>query len=199
MGMMKKEWRRLLVYYLYLFSAWSLFRYFVRLPEVIEELWFKPVIWLTPLFWWRLSQPLKWNIFEKNDRWVFLLGAGVGGILFLMVKAVTGEWTLKGGFDGVGISLTTAVVEELTFAGILLTVVGTLVKKELWAAGFTALLFALIHLPVGYLVYNLGLVQLGGVILINLFLSYVANLVRLRTKNVLGAVLIHWGFLLALI
>ena len=42
---------KVLVYYVYLLMAWGLFRLLVRLPDIIEELWFKPVVWMFPLWW----------------------------------------------------------------------------------------------------------------------------------------------------
>jgi len=60
----KKQLVRLGVYYFYLLLVWGSFRYWIRLPEVVEELWFKPVIWLLPLYWWRISLKGKPELFS---------------------------------------------------------------------------------------------------------------------------------------
>lgn len=192
---MNRDVRRLIVYFLYLFSAWSIFRFFVHMPEIIEEIWFKVVIWLVPLFWWFLSIDRKPKLFGGNLFRSLMVGLLCGGVMFgffVWMRGGLGEVT----WERVLIKLLISSVEQITFAGLVLPLL--IEKSKLssgWCCLIVGLMYGLIHLPIGWLVYRLDLMTLGGVFLINVLLSSVANSLRLGTKNILPSVILEWSVL----
>lgn len=191
---MSKSQQRLGFYFIYILLVWGSFRYFVRLPEVIEELWFKPVIWLMPLVWWQFSLHKKIELFLGGVFPTLLWGIAGGLIYFVILRLI-----LPGGLvvdlNKTGIALVTAVVEELTFAGFILSLLMTEIKKEIPALSLTGLGFALIHLPVNLFVFRLSAAPLVGAFLLAFFVALINGFLRLRSKNVLSAVIAHFIYL----
>lgn len=167
---------------------------FVRLPEAISELWFKPVIWLVPLFWWHLSMRKGLGLF--SGKLMPALGWGlVGGAIYLVLLRVLVGIGITLSADNLGIGLATALVEELTFAGVVLTVLYRETKREGVALALSGLAFALIYLPVNVFVYRLETSVLVGAFCLAFFVAVINGFLRLRSNNVLSAVGAHFIFL----
>ena len=192
---MNKEMRRLVVYLIYLFSTWSLFRYFVHLPEIIEEVWFKAIIWLVPLFWWFLSIDRRPKLLEGKIAGAVLRGLFFGGFLFgFFVWSRGGVGDLL--WEKVLTRLLTALIEQLTFAGLILPLVLEKTRLSSWMGCLlTGIFYATIHVPIGWIVYRLDLTTILGVFLLNVLVSYVANTLRLSTKNIIPSVMVEWAVL----
>lgn len=183
-------------YYVYLGVFWSLFRYLVRLPEVIEELWFKPVIWLVPLLFLMISKKTKFEIFGKNSLSSILVGLLVGGFYFLLFRL-----RLGGGFvitgDAIGVAFVTATVEQLAFAGVSLPFLVKESNSELGGLVVTALGFALLRIPINIFVRGLAINDLFMVVLLGFGVQMVNGYLRLKLKNTWGAIGAHFGLILA--
>jgi hypothetical protein len=192
---MTKNLKRLLFYFGYVFLVWGSFRYFIRLPEVIEELWFKPVIWLAPLFWWQLSLGRKIRFFEGDWEKTLLFGL-LGGLIYFVILRLFVQTQFAFEVNKAGISAVTAIVEELTFSGFVLSLLVLETKKEGMALGLTALGFALIHLPINLFVFHLPAQALAGAFLLAFFVGLINGFLRLRSNNVLSAVIAHFVYLL---
>lgn len=193
--MMTKNLRRLLIYYLYLLIAWGMFRYFVSLPEVVTELWFKPIIWLVPLSWWRFALKGEPKLFAGKAGPA--LGWGLlGGLIYFVALRLLTISGLSLDLDRIGIAGVTAVVEELTFAGVVLSVLLKETKREGMALALTGLAFAAIHLPRQVFVFNLNPTLLIGAFSLAFFVGLINGFLRLRSNNVLSAIVAHFVFLL---
>lgn len=188
--------RRLWYYYLYLLIAWGSFRYLVRLPEVIEELWFKPLIWLVPLFWWNLALPSKVTMFSKNWLESICWGGFLGGIyLFLIGNFNFRSWTP----EILMIALATAITEEMAFSGF---VAGYLekIQKGSWVNWIIiGLMVMVIRLPMLWFVYKLGFRESLGVVLFAGASGVMNAWVRIQTGNVTGSILARTGINLAVL
>ena len=190
--------RRLWYYYLYLLIVWGSFRYFVRLPDVIEELWFKPLIWLVPLFWWGLSLSTKLVMFGKDWFRSVIWGVFVGALYFGLIRRFNFNGEI-GNLDMMGVALATAVTEELTFSGF---VAGYLekIQKGKWVNFLiVGLMVAVIRLPILLFVYGLGLGDLVGVILFAGASGVINAWIRVETGNVTGSILARLGMNLAVL
>ncbi|MBI1872117.1 CPBP family intramembrane metalloprotease [Candidatus Collierbacteria bacterium] len=197
---MSKNLKRLVFYYLFIFIAWAIFRYFSRLPEVIEELWFKPVLWLVPLFWWQISDgEQRITLFKGEINKTLFWGLGIGLIYYSMVRLVTRSSWFELDFDRLGIGLATAVVEEVTFAGIVLPRLIRELKKEGVSLCLMALMFALIRLPINVFIYQLPWLPLLGAFLLAFFVGLVNGFARLKANNTLAPVLAHFFYLQAVL
>jgi len=195
---MTRNLKRLLFYFGYVFFVWGSFRYFIRLPEVIEELWFKPVIWLAPLFWWQLSLGKKIRFFEGGWEKTLFWGL-LGGLIYFVILRLFVQTQFVFEVNKTGIALVTAVVEELTFSGFVLSLLVLETKKEGMALGLTALGFAMIHLPINLFVFNLPLQALVGAFWLAFFVGLTNGFLRLRSNNVLSAVLAHFVYLVLIL
>jgi len=188
--------RMVVGYVAYLFLVWTSFRVFISLPEVIEELWFKPIIWLVPVFWiWWLGGK-KIEFFGKewlrSILWGFMLGIIYLGLVYFLVGFSDFGFDL----DKLGVGFVTAVVENLVFAGFLLPV---LIWKWGRFAGLmtNGALFAVIHLPIAVFVYRADAVSLLGLFLLSFSIGVMNGWIRVRTGSVIGAIVASWLWVLA--
>ena len=182
-------------YFVYLALFWSLFRYLVRLPEVIEELWFKPVIWLVPLLFVMASMKKKIVVFGNNWK-AIPAGVLMGIFYFVLFKyRIVPSGTMN--LDSVGIAFVTAVVEQITFAGVLLPFLIRESKSELAGITVTALAFGLIRIPINLFVYGLRPEVFGGVIMLAVGVQLINGFLRVRLNNTWVAIGAHFGLILA--
>lgn len=190
---------RLGFYYIYLLLVWGGFRYWVRLPEVIDELWFKPVIWLVPLFWWRLSMGGKPKLF--NNRWFLSGGLGVlvGAFYFGLLKVMGVGGQMDWGLNLLGIALVTAVVEELTFSGFVLGLMGKFNKKRYVNLLVVGLMVAGVHLPINIFVYGLGGRELLGIMIWLFSVAVINGWIRQKTGNVTGSIIARFMLMLSIL
>jgi len=120
--------RRLVGYYCYLLLVWGFFRLLVKFPDLIEELWLKPLIWLLPLLWIWVGEKKRIRFFSGSMKTALVWGFGLG-VLYTLVALAAGVGKygslsemkvggdLEGWVDVVGIGLATAITEELVFSG----------------------------------------------------------------------------------
>jgi membrane protease YdiL (CAAX protease family) len=186
---------------------WGSFRYFIRLPEVIEELWFKPVLWLVPLFWWNLALKEKIVMFgnpptDKSVRqtggWIksLILGVIAGAFYFLILKYknITG---FRFDINLVGVALATAVTEELVFSGFVAGYLEKIRKGNLFNLLIVGLMAAAIRLPILLFVYQATGREVLGVLLVALASGVINAWIRVKTGNVSGSILARLGMNLA--
>lgn len=179
--------RRLWYYYFYLLIAWGSFRYFVRLPDVIEELWFKPLIWLVPLFWWNLALPTKIEMFGKEWARSVLWGLMLGLVYFVLIRKFTPGWWWS--TELFGVALATAVTEELVFSGF---IAGYLQKtqKGHWVNWLILGVMVMgMRVPLLLFVHRLGMTDLFGVLLFAGASGVINAWIRMKTGNVIGSIL----------
>lgn len=198
--MVTKSLKRLVIYYIFVFLAWASFRLFIRLPEVVSELWFKPVIWLVPLFWWQISEGReRVKLFGGRLGEALAWGLLVGLFYYVVVKLVmkTAWWTAS--LDGIGIGLAAAVVEEVTFSGIILPrMIRALGRPDL-SLILVAMMFATMRLPINLFVFHLDLRSLMGAFILAFLVAVVNGFIRLRSNNTLAAITAHFFYLVAVL
>jgi len=188
--------KRLSYYYIYLVLMWGSFRYFIRLPEVVEELWFKPVLWLIPLFWWNLALREKVVMFGKKWGQSLLLGLMVGVFYFLILKFKSlGSFQVD--FNLMGIAFATAVTEELTFSGFVAGYLEKIRRGKMFNLIMVGLMTAVIRLPILLFVYQATREEILGVMLVALASGVINAWIRVRSGNVTGSVLARLGMNLA--
>lgn len=175
------------MYYIYLLLVWGSFRYFIHLPEVIEELWFKPVIWLVPLFWWNLGQKKRVEMFSAKGLWSIVAGLVLGAFYFFVMGG-QGRWQVIG-LNLAGIALAVAVTEELTFSGYVAGYLQRFVKDEWMSAMITGAMIAIIRLPILIFVYQVGVKEMFGALVLALTVGVLNAWLRLKSGNVLGSVI----------
>lgn len=195
--------------YVIIFVLWGIYRLIFRLPEAIEEILLKPLVFVGGVM--LVERPKNWQkffmeIWGKGD-WVraaFLgLGLGLGYVVFYAIASLLAGNALVvsenpagdpwGLFLGLG--LVTAIWEEWTFAGYILGGLSKMTTSKWTAGGVTAVLFALVHLPILIFWERLGGFGLGFQFVSLLTLGMGNAILMGYSKNLLAPVISHalWG------
>ncbi len=191
------------VYYTYLLLVWGVFRLLFKFPTLIDELWFKPVLWLLPLYWVWYKGGRKIKFFAGSGGKALLWGVGVGSLYVAIVVLINlkrfGMETIGGVAlnmgEIMGVGLITAICEELVFSGYIFQSILQKVKKIEKAMMITAVMFAAIHIPIGLFVYGYGAGQMVGFLAVVGLLSAANAYLMGRTRNVLAPILSHFMWL----
>lgn len=190
------------IYYVYLVLVWGMFRMLVKFPDLVEELWFKPIIWLLPLLLLMMGAKKRIRFFEGSFTKAAMWGAGLG-VVFVAIAIVSGLG--KYGslvlvdignvgrlLDVAGIGLATAITEELVFSGFIFQ---TLMKKmkKLWLAmATTAVMLAVVYMPILMFFHKLSTNQMMGTLAVVIVIALGNYWIMNRTKNVMAPILSHW-------
>ena len=189
----------------YLLIVWGFYRFLFELPETIEELFIKPVVWLVPVFYllWKEKEGISsLGITFKNLFPAVYYALGLGA--FFVMEALIINFVKYGGkfnlganlgelpfLTSLGLSFATAISEELTFRGYVFTRIWRFLGNEIYANLVTSLFWALIHVPITFFVWKLDL----SAALLYLFLTTLFGIgsafVYARTKNILSPILLH--------
>lgn len=189
----------------YLLIIWGFYRFLFQLPEAVEELFIKPVVWLVPVFYLLKKEKEKiasLGITLKNLFPAVYYALGLGA--FFVMEALVINFIKYGGkfnlganlgelpfLTSLGLSFATAISEELAFRGYIFTRVFAFLKNEIYSNLLTSLFWALIHVPITFFVWKLDL----SASLIYLFLTTLFGVgsafVYARTKNILSPILLH--------
>lgn len=191
----------------FIFIFWSFYRYFPEiLPQWVEELILKPIIWLLPTFWLvrkiEKEKVASLGLTKKNLFKALYWGIGLG-IVFAAEGLVTNIFKYRGLrlpdvdyplLSLVGLlllSFATAFSEEVVFRGYIFTRLWRLWKNEWLANLISAFLFTLIHLPIGLFVLSYTpLVMLGYLFFVFVY-GFGAAFVFARSENLASSILIH--------
>lgn len=188
----------------YLLIVWGFYRFLFRLPDEIEELIVKPIIWLLPVFYFVKKEKASLSslgITSKNLFPAIYFALALGTVF--AIEAVIINFVKYGGLDfsaniggkpllaSLGISFATAFSEEISFRGYIFNRVWTAFGKE-WSANIvTSLAWALVHVPVAFFVWKLSFSSA----LIYLFLTTLFGIgsafVFARTRNVFSSIFLH--------
>lgn len=214
--MRKKKIFPILILWVFIALLWCLYRYFFRFPEWIDELVFKPLVFLLPVFWFVKFKEKKTGrslgLTKTALMKSVLVGLGLG--LFFCLEGVLTSWFKNkelifnpkelsiGGIFGMGfISLITGFSEEILNRGFLMNRFWELWKSEVLANFFSSILFLLLHLPMAVLVFNYKGRDLFDYGLLIFVLGITDGFVFGRTRNVLAPTITHalWNWSVILI
>ncbi|MCJ7805791.1 CPBP family intramembrane metalloprotease [Patescibacteria group bacterium] len=192
------------VYATYLLIVWGLYRFLIQLPDEVEELVVKPIIWLIPVF----------VIIKKEGLGLDSLGITVKNLFpsvyfslalgsFFVMEALIINFIKHNGLSfaanigdktlpmALGISFATAVSEEIAFRGYMFNRLWLALKNEWLANVITTLVWVLIHVPIYIFVLQLG----ASATMVNLLITALFGLgsafVFARTKNVFSSIFLH--------
>lgn len=215
---MKKKKITWTVYHLWawILLVWSLYRYFLKLPEWADELIFKPLVFVAPVIWYvrriekrRLETV---GLTAKNLFTSIYIGLGIGllfaleglaanaikyGKLQIVPSAVFGQY-------GMGLllvlSLATAISEEFLSRGFVFSRILEKIKSLPKASIISTILFVLLHVPI--LVTSL---KLQGMMLVLFFttdviLGLANSLLFYTTQSLVAPILVHlfWNMTVSL-
>lgn len=203
---MKKTIVNIFSLYLFIFIAWSVYRYYFSLPEWVDEILAKPILWLIPTFLMVILQEkksvgsigLSLSNFFKN----LYLGWGLGA-LFALEGLLTNAIKYRGLLfvpiglsiidlcQMIAISLITAFSEEIVFRGFILSRLMTIQKSELFANIISAVLFSLIHLPIILFVLQYNPASLASYLFLTFILGLANGYLFIKTKTIVAPTISH--------
>lgn len=212
--------KHVISYYSFLLVIWGFFRALFKLPEPIEELFLKPVIWLIPLVIILRKEglgleSLGWT-YKGLMKSIFYVVVG-GGLIYMGVVFALGlifgdnldklnlismfaekRGILLGGF---GISIVTAIVEETAFRGFIFNRFLKIFGDEFLASLINVIAWVLIHIPVFIFVYHMGTDDLLLRGILSGVFALGAGYLFARTRNILPSIFLHifWPWVLILL
>jgi membrane protease YdiL (CAAX protease family) len=192
------------VYSVYLILTWAFYRFLFRLPDQVEELVVKPIIWLAPVFWFVRKEGFGISSLGFTFKKLFpaiYLSIGLGSIF--VAEGLLTNFLKYGGFNfganlgsvpfmaSLGLSFITAFSEETAFRGYIFGRLLMVFKNELVANVIQTLLWTAIHIPIVFFVWGYGLSQ--GIVYLSLtaLFGLGSAFIFARTRNIAGPVLLH--------
>ncbi len=188
----------------FLLIVWGFYRMLFKLPVEIEELFIKPLIWLVPVYF--LVKKEKGNLeslgITIKNLFPSLYLALALGVLFALeaviinfVKYESIDFSANLGQDpfliALGLSIATAISEEVAFRGYLFNRVWHVLGDEWRANLLTSLVWALIHIPISIFWWRLNFVNTLLYLFLTTLFGVGSAFVFARTKNVASSVLLH--------
>lgn len=189
----------------YILIVWGFYRFLFKLPEELEEILVKPVVWLVPVAYFLKKENkglASIGITSKNlfPAVYFALGLGavfaIEGVFVNFIKhegfnfsANIGERVL---FFSLGLSLITAITEEITFRGYMFSRVLHGLGNEWGANALTSVFWGLVHMPVGIFWLQLSPMGILGFFLLTTVFGVGSAFVYARTKNIFSSILLHF-------
>jgi membrane protease YdiL (CAAX protease family) len=192
------------IYAAYILIVWGFYRLIFKLPDEVEELFVKPVIWLLPILFILKKEKLNLKSlgfnFENFYPVVYSI-LGLGAVF--VIEALIVNYLKYGGLNfganigslplvsSIGLSFATAFSEEISFRGYLFNRVWLISKSEWWANLSTNFVWVLIHVPVTFFVLKMSLtpalIYLGITAIFGIGSAYIFA----RTKNVFASIILH--------
>ncbi|OGG04186.1 hypothetical protein A2Z33_03455 [Candidatus Gottesmanbacteria bacterium RBG_16_52_11] len=195
---------------------WSLYRYFVRLPEWVDEFLFKPAVFVLPVLWFvtkfEKRAVASLGITGKGLTKSIVLGLFFGGLFMAEGIVVNGlrngevsmrpiQAVLQYGVLGIlALTVATSFSEELLNRGFLFQRLFEKSKNLSYATVMSTILFILLHVPI-----LLTTLKLQGMILVlyfatNMILGIVNSLLIYNTGSLVAPILVHifWNMTVAL-
>ncbi len=193
-----------LIYFIYLFIVWSLYRANFKFSDTTEELYIKPIVWFLPFFYIIPREKLKLSDLGITLKNLFpsvyiSIALGVGfaflGLIANITKYKGLEFNANIGslfFGGaIVLSFITSLTEEIVFRGYLLSDMVRKLKNEYSSIILTTVLWTLIHMPIAYYQWSLSGIQFAVFLLLTFAYGFGASVLFLRTKNIAAPVILH--------
>src|SRR3989344_2558551 len=188
----------------YVLIVWGFYRMLFKLPEEIEELLIKPFLWLLPVAYFVHKEKgdfTSLGVSIKNLFPAIYVSLSLGiifaieGALINFVRYDGSDFSANLGslsfISALGISLATAISEEITFRGYLFKIIWYVLENE-WAANLlTSFIWALVHIPVAIFWWELDASNTFIFLFLTTIFGIGSAFVFARTKNVLSSILLH--------
>lgn len=195
--------------------AWTLYRYFIRLPEWVDEFVFKPLVFVLPVVWYVLKKEKRAlssiGLTGSNFFKSVYIGLGFGavfaieGLIAHVIKygqinvnpiAAFGQY----GFFLLVISLATAFSEELLSRGFVFNRLHEKTGHLARAAFIGAILFLFLHVPILLTINKLTGMTLVLFFATDFILALANSMLFAMTGSLVAPILVHifWNMTVAL-
>ncbi len=188
----------------YILVFWGFYRLLFKLPVEIEELVVKPILWLTPVIYFLKKEHSSLEtigITSKNLFPAIYLSIGLGlifaieGVFVNYIKYQEFDFGANVGdklfFVSIGLSLATAISEEIVFRGFIFNRVWHALSNE-WVANLaTSVVWGLIHIPITLFWFDIDTNTSIIFLILTTIFGIGSAFVFARTKNVTASILLH--------
>jgi len=202
---MKEKLRSVGRLYVFIFIFWGLYRLIFRLPDNVEEIVLKPLIWLLPTFY--IVFKIEKRSFASLGYSIKNFGSDISkgflfGSLFLLVGlslnylrygqlSLTNLPMAEVFLPALILSFITAISEETVFRGYILNRLSEITKNSGAANLISSIGFSAVHLPIVVFVYHYSLPQVFIYLMLILLTSLGSGLLFSWTKTIWASILIH--------
>ncbi len=194
---------------------WSLYRYFFRFPEWVDEFIVKPLVFVAPVLWyvWKKEKRTLESVGITGKNFFNSLYIGIGFGMVFALEGVFAHFIKYGkfsltpinafgnyGFFLIIISLATAITEELLSRGFLFNRIYEKTKNLPYAATMGSVLFVLLHIPILVTVTKLQGVTLVLFFATDFILAFANSMLYVTTGSLVAPILVHlfWNMTVAL-
>lgn len=188
----------------YLLIVWGFYRMLFKLPEEVEELVIKPVIWLLPVFYLLGKEKLGLSSLGINSKNLFsslylslILGVvfTIEGVIINFIKYQGADFSANLGSDpfllALALSFATAISEEVTFRGYIFNRVWYALGSAWKANLIVSFFWALIHVPIAIFWWKLDLLETLGLLILTTIFGIGSSFVFMKTQNIASSILLH--------
>lgn len=192
------------IYSTYLIIFWAFYRFLFQLPDNIEELIVKPIVWLVPLMF--MIHKEKLNISSlgftfKNLFPAIYLSLGLGAVFVL--EGIITNYLKYGHFNfganignmplmtSFGLSFATAFSEETAFRGYIFSRLVVITKNEWTANLIQSVLWTGIHVPIAFFVWKLSFAAGLTYLMLTAIFGLGSAFIYGKTKNIWGSIFLH--------
>lgn len=200
-----KKYHSPAILFLYLIITWSFYRYFFHLPEFIDEIIIKPLLWIAPVLFLVSKQKkslssIGWS--TKNLFTNLYLGWGLGAF-FAFQGLITNAIKYRGLlFIPLGLtpldlsyyiflSLITAFSEETVFRGFIQTRLQKATNNQFFSNLISAFLFALIHIPIALFLLSYDFPTLVSYTFLMFVLGFANGFIFTQTQTIVAPTISH--------
>ena len=188
----------------FLLIVWGFYRLIFQLPTWLEELVIKPAVWLIPVYFLVKREKANYQSIGITLKNLFpavylslILGSvfAIEGVIVHFIKYGSLNFKANLGTEGMllslGLSLGTAISEEIAFRGYIFTRLWQVFQNEWLANLITSIGWTIIHIPITIFINKLSVIDA----IIYLFLTFIfgigSSFIFARTKNISSSILLH--------
>jgi membrane protease YdiL (CAAX protease family) len=195
--------------------VWSLYRYFLKLPEWVDEFISKPLVFVAPVIWYVINKEKRTlesiGLTGKNFFNSVYVGLGFG--MVFAVEGIAAHAIKYGkldvnpiaafqeyGFLLIMVSLATAICEEILSRGFIFNRIYEKTKNLPYAAFVGSILFILLHVPILVTATKLTGITLVLFIVTDFVLAFANSMLFVTTGSLVAPILVHifWNMTVAL-
>lgn len=195
--------------------VWSLYRYFLKLPEWVDEFIAKPLVFVAPVWWYVTSREKRRleSLGITGKRFFTSLYIGLGfGFVFALEGVAANAIKYGGlkvnpiaafqqyGFFLIVLSVATAFSEELLSRGFIFNRIYEKTKNLPYASLVSTILFVLLHVPILVTTLKFQGITLLLFLATDVILGLANSLLFYTTGSLVAPILVHifWNMTVAL-
>lgn len=192
------------ILFTFLLVVWGCYRLIFKLPDILEEVLIKPLVWIIPVFYFVRNERKNLESIGITFRNLFQsVYAALALGSFFVIIAVLSNYIKYGKLNfgaNLGaesilvsflVSFATAISEEIVFRGYIFNRLWEGLGSEVRANIITSIGWTIIHIPITVFVNKLDLLSAVVYLTLTFIFGVGSAFLYARTKNVASSILLH--------